>query len=156
MAHGKHSHTSDSYQLDAGLWLRGRNALAFIALISWVASIAGYFINPDRFFQSWLFAFLLCMFIPLGSMFFNQVGYLTGAAWSVPMRRIAENIMITIPLGFLLFLPVLAGIHSLYEWSRADVVAKDAILTAKAGWLTPNAFAVRAFIYIALWSLWAW
>jgi len=156
MAHGTNTHTRDSYQLDGELWVRGRNAIAFVALISWVASIAGYFVAPDRFFQSYLFAFLFCIFIPLGSMFFNQVGYLTGAAWSVPMRRIAENIMITIPLGFLLFLPVLLGIHNLYEWAHVDVVAKDAILKAKSGWLNPGAFSIRAFIYIALWSLWSW
>src|SRR3954447_20264413 len=144
MAHGTNTHTRDSYQLDGELWVRGRNAIAFVALISWVASIAGYFIAPDRFFQSWLFAFLFCIFIPLGSMFFNLVGYLTGAAWSVPMRRIAENIMITIPLGFLLFIPVLLGLGSLYEWAHADIVAKDAILKAKAGWLNPSAFTIRA------------
>ena len=150
------THVRDSYQIDGDLWTRGRNAIAFIALISWIALIAGYFMAPERFFQSYLVGFLFWIFIPLGAMFFIKTGYLTGAAWSVPMRRIAENIMITVPLGFLLFLPILFGIHHLYEWSHADVVAKDALLQAKAAYLNPNGFTIRAFVFFAIWSLWAW
>jgi hypothetical protein len=150
------THVRDSYQIDGDLWVRGRNAIAFIALISWVLTIAGYFIAPARFFQSYLAGFLFCIFIPLGAMFFIKTMYLTGAAWSVPMRRIAENIMITVPLGFLLFIPILLGIHHLYEWSHADVVAKDALLKAKSAYLNSNGFIIRAFVFFAIWSLWAW
>jgi hypothetical protein len=150
------THARDSYQIDGELWTRGRNAIAFIALISWVASIAGYFLAPDRFFQSYLTSFLFWVFIPLGALFFVKVQYLTGSAWSVPVRRIAENIMITIPLGFVLFIPILLGIHNLYHWSHADVVAKDAILQSKAAYLNPTGFTVRAFVFFAIWSLWAW
>ena len=38
----------------------------------------------------------------LGAFFFVMVQYLTGSAWSVTMRRIMENIMITLPASFLL------------------------------------------------------
>jgi hypothetical protein len=150
------THVRDSYHLDAEFWTRGRNALAFVALIAWVATIAGYFVNPHRFFQSYLVAFLFFIFTIFGAMFFLKVGYLTGSAWSVPMRRIAENMMITVPFGFVLFLPVLFGIHELYEWSHAEVVAKDAILTAKAPYLNPQAFTIRAIVFFAIWSLFAW
>lgn len=150
------AHLKDSYQIDPALWVRGRNAIAFVALLSWVASIAGYFLAPDRFFQSYLVSFLFWIFIGLGAMFFVKVQYLTGSAWSVPMRRIAENIMVTLPLGFLLFLPILLGIHNLYEWSHPDVVAKDALLRAKSAYLNPTGFSLRAFVFFALWSVWSW
>ncbi|MBC7924309.1 MAG: hypothetical protein H7039_01500 [Bryobacteraceae bacterium] len=156
IAHEIQDRVTDSYQIDPEFWSRTRNAFAFVALVSWLAVIAGYFTEPARFFQSYLFAFLSVMFIPLGAMFFNMTGYLTGAAWSVPMRRIAENIMMVIPAGFLLFIPVLAGIPYLYEWSHTEVVAKDALLLAKSSWLNPTAFAVRAFIYFSIWSILAW
>lgn len=150
------SHARDSYQIDGDLWIRGRNGIAFVALISWIATIAGFFIAPERFFPAYLTGFLFCIFIPLGAMFFVKIQYLTGSAWSVPVRRIAENIMITVCLGFVLFLPILFGLHSLYEWSHADVVAKDAILQAKSAYLNPNGFAIRAFVFFAIWSLFAW
>jgi hypothetical protein len=31
----------DSYYIDDDLWVRGRNAIAFVALISWIAAVAG-------------------------------------------------------------------------------------------------------------------
>src|SRR5687768_16712851 len=147
---------TDSYQIDGDLWVRGRNGIAFVALISWIAAAAGFFLDPNRFFQSYLVGFLFTVFIPLGAMFFVMIQYLTGSAWSVPMRRIAENIMMTIPVGFLLFLPILLGVHNLYEWSHAEVVAKDAILRSKSSWLNPTWFAYRGVIFFLLWTLWAW
>jgi hypothetical protein len=150
------THAHDSYQLDAELWTRVRNGLSFVGLISWVAVIAGVFLAPERAYQSYLVSFLFWIFIPLGALFFVKVQYLTGSAWSVPVRRIAENIMITIPLGFVLFLPVLFGLHHLYEWSHTEVVAKDALLQAKSAYLNPTGFTTRAFVFFAIWSLFAW
>src|SRR5262245_14662676 len=96
---------TDSFYIDGRLWVLGRNAIVFVALISWIPAIAALFLEPDRFFQSYLVGFLFSVFIPLGAMFFVMVQYLTGSAWSVPMRRISENIMMTIPVGLLLFVP---------------------------------------------------
>lgn len=149
-------HTADAHYIDGGLWTRGRNAMAFIFLISAITCVAGYFTDPARFFQSYLVAFLLCMFIALGGMFFLMVQFLTGSAWSVPMRRINENLVMTIPLGLVLFVPIVLGLHHLYEWSHAEVVAKDAVLRTKAAYLNPQMFTLRGVIFFALWSLWSW
>ena len=62
--------------MDPALWTRGRNAIAFVALISWIAAIAGYFLDPTRFFQSYLVGFLFSIFIPLGALFFLMVMFL--------------------------------------------------------------------------------
>lgn len=51
-----------------------------------------------------------------------------------------------------LFLPVLFGMHHLFEWSHADIVAKDPILTQKAPYLNPTFFVVRYVIYFVIWS----
>ena len=156
MIHHHPRGTTDSYTIDGDLWTRGRNAIAFVALISVIAAVAGLFLDPARFYQSYLVGFLFTVFIPLAAMFFIMVGYLTGAAWSVPMRRIAENIMMTIPVGLLLFIPIIFGIHNLYEWSHEEVVAKDTILRAKAAYLNAEGFMWRGIIFFLLWSLWAW
>jgi hypothetical protein len=156
VAHHVQQTVPDSAYIDTRLWRRGRNAIAFVALICWVAAIAGFFIDPARFYQSYLTAFLFTVFIPLGATFFVMVQYLTGSAWSVPMRRIAENMMMTIPAGLVLIIPVLFGVHDLYHWSHADVVAKDALQRAKASYLNQNWFLYRALIFFGLWTLWAW
>ena len=156
MVHHATPQATDSYFIDGALWTRGRNAIAFVALISWLLSIAGYFLDPSRFFQSYLTAFIFWVFIPLGGLFFLMIQYLTGSAWSVPMRRINENLVMTLPAGLLLFAPVALGLHHLYEWSHASVVAKDAILQGKAAYLNPQMFTLRGVLFFVLWSLWAW
>ena len=67
---------------------------------------------PARFFQSYLVGFLFSIFIPLGGLFFLMVLFLTGSAWSVTMRRIVENMVVTLPLGLLLFIPILFGVDN--------------------------------------------
>lgn len=148
-------HTRESWQIDGAVWTKVRNVIIFAMLVSWVGAIAGYFTAPDRFFASYLVGFLDVTIVPLGCIFFVMVMYLTGSAWSVTMRRIFETIMASIPVGILLFLPILLGIHHLYEWSHADVVAHDHILQGKAAWLNPESFAIRAVIYFVIWSLFA-
>jgi hypothetical protein len=82
--------------------------------------------------------------------------HLTGAVWSVTMRRLAENVMATMPAMALLFLPIVLGLHSLYEWTHAETVAKNAILRGKAGYLNEPFFLLRAALYLGIWTLIAW
>jgi hypothetical protein len=143
----------ESWRLDGDTWLQVRNVIAFIFLLSWAGALAGFFLDRDRFFQSYLTGFVSVTVIALGCLFFLMVMYLTGSAWSVTMRRFFETIAAGIPLAAILVIPVLLGIHSLYEWSHADHVAHDAILQGKAPWLNERAFIFRSFIYVAIWSL---
>lgn len=144
-----------SYRMDPAMWARGRNAIAFIALISWILALTGFILEPVRFYQSYLVGFLFSVFIPLGAMFFLMVMFLTGSAWSVPMRRIVENIVVTLPLGLLLGIPILLGMETLYEWAHPGVAEHDHLIRAKQAFLNPSGFAWRMVISFALWSLWA-
>src|SRR5919205_3480212 len=97
--HATHSINPESWRIDSDLWVRVRNVLAFVALISWVATIAGWVIDPRHFYQSYLVGFLMAIAVPLGALFFVMVQYLSGSAWSVTMRRISENLMVTFPMA---------------------------------------------------------
>src|SRR5882724_2696820 len=154
-AHSKHA--VDSYFIDNSLWTRGRNAIVFVALVAWIASIAGFVANPNRFFESYLFGYLFCITIPFGATFFVMIQYLTGSAWSVPMRRIAENVMATIPVGAILFIPVVIGIPHLYEWASPEWIQAEIHTQhgpGKTGYLNPQWFIIRAAIFFLLWTLW--
>lgn len=157
MAHAKHHYhfTPETFRLEAGLWSRVRNTLAFIALVSWIAVAAGWILEPASFYQSYLVGFLMALGIPLGAMFFVMVQYLTGSAWSVPMRRIAESLAVSVAICALLFIPIVFGIHTLFEWSHTEVVAKDPVLSQKAGYLNETWFLIRAAIYFTLWIIWS-
>jgi hypothetical protein len=141
----------DSYQLDASRWAKGRNTLVLAVLISVVACVAGYLNDPVRFHQSYMVAFAYVAATGLGAFFFVMVQYLTGSAWSVTMRRIMENIMITLPACAILFLPIAFGLKDIYPWTNR---AANPFLGTKGAYLTENFFVLRTYIYFALWSIW--
>lgn len=145
----------DSYQMESSRWASGRNVLVFLALVGWVACAAGYATSPERFFRSYLVAFGFTITVSLAAFFFVQVQFLTGSAWSVPLRRLMENVMVVLPVGILLFIPVALGLHDLYEWTHADVVNADPILRLKQSYLNDQFFLIRAGVYLLLWSIWA-
>ena len=76
-----------------------------------------------------------------------MIHHLSGGRWSLVLRRTFEASARTIPLMAVLFLPVILGIHDLYEWSHADVVASDPILLHKAPYLNQTGFILRAVGY---------
>lgn len=149
-----HAHSADNYTLETARWTAGRNTMAFAALVSILACAVGYMTDPNRFFESYLVAFTYTTAIGLGAFFFVQVQYLTGSAWSVGMRRIMENIMVTLPVGLILALPLIGGLDHLYPWTSAAFMASSKPLIAKAGYLGRDFFMYRSLAYFALWTLW--
>jgi hypothetical protein len=145
-----------NYTIDYGLWRRGRNVLALLAAGGWAACAVAFRLDAVRFHASYLVAYAFFLTLALGALFFVMLQHVTGAAWSVTMRRMAENAMITIPLGAALFVPIALGLPSLYEWARPEAVAADPVLQGKAAFLNPQFFLFRTALYFALWSLWAW
>ena len=153
--HG-HEPMVESYYIDATAWKRVRNSIVFVAMASWIALLVGYLLEPRQFFFSYLFGFVALISIGFGAMFFTMVQHVTGAAWSVTVRRIMEGLMCTLQTGIFLFIPIVFGLHDLYEWTHADVVATDPVLSGKAGYLSDHFFLIRAAAYFLLWSLLAW
>ena len=152
--HAEHHHAADNYQLETSRWQAGRNSLFFAVLISVALCVLGYVQNPERFFLSYTVAFTFTSAIGLGSFFFVMAMYLTGSAASVTVRRLMENIMITLPIGGILFLPLVFGLKHVYPWAHPEIVAASAALQKKAGYLDPNFFVMRTYVYFALWSIW--
>src|SRR5438105_2991125 len=149
----KHSETSGNYTMLSAQWSTGRNALVLAALISIVACIAGYIQDPDRFFRSYLVAFCYTCAIGLAAFFFVMVQFLSGSAWSVTMRRIMENIMVTLPVGALLFVPIAFGLNHIYSWTNSTVINSSELLRAKSGYLVDKFFIARTYGYFLLWSI---
>lgn len=125
------------------------------ALIAGVAGLAltaiGFFVSPDQFFRSYLLGFMYWFGIALGSMAILMIHHIAGGAWGAVIRRLLESSIGTIPLLAVLFVPIALGAHHLYEWSHADVVAKDAVLQAKSAYLNVPFFVARAVFYFVVW-----
>src|SRR4029079_395196 len=74
------------------------------------------------------------------------------AGWAGTMGRLIENVMATLPVFAILFIPIWLGRHDLYEWTNADVVAKNPVLQGKAAYLNERFFVIRAIIYFVAWG----
>ena len=108
--------------------------------------------NPKQFFFSWLVAFLFFMSLALGALFFVLIQYAAQGGWGIVLRRIGETTFSTIPVMALLFVPVLFGLHDLYEWSHADAAEHDALLRWKAPYLNTTFFLIRTVLFFGIWS----
>lgn len=109
--------------------------------------------NPKQFFFSWLVSFLFFQSLALGALFFVLIQFAAQGGWGVVLRRVGETIFSTIPVMAILFIPVLVGMHDLYEWSHADAAEHDALLAWKAPYLNVPFFLIRAGVFFAIWSL---
>ncbi len=107
----------------------------------------------QAFFQSYIFAYVFWISLPLGSLGFLMLHHLTGGTWGIPIRRILEASTRTLPVMLVLFLPVFFGISRLYMWAQPAIVAADPILEYKKPYLNPPFFIVRTLVYFAAWIL---
>ena len=123
-----------------------------IALLGAVACAILGAANPKQFFFSWLVAFLFFQSLALGGLFFVLIQYASQGGWGVVLRRIGETIFSTIPVMAVLFIPVLFGLHDLYEWSHADAVEHDALLRWKSPYLNVPFFLIRMVLFFGIWS----
>lgn len=108
--------------------------------------------DSHQFFFSYLTAYMYWLSLGLGALFFVVIQYAANAGWSIVVRRLAENYMITLPVFAILFVPIAFGLHDLYHWTHADAVANDPILQGKAGYLNTPFFFIRSGIYLVVWS----
>jgi hypothetical protein len=124
----------------AGAW----KLTATGAALALVASAYGATLDATRFAYAYLFAFVTCLTFALGALFFVLVQHLTGAAWSVTVRRTSEFLMSGLPVFVLLVIPVLAMTGRLYPWDGAARVAEPAQVGAFANALDEGSKEPRA------------
>ncbi|GAA4234879.1 quinol:cytochrome C oxidoreductase [Postechiella marina] len=92
------------------------------------------------------------MMIALGVLAFYAVQFASQAGWSPVLFRVMEGITAYLLPGALIVLAIalLAGDH-IFIWMNPEVVAEDALIQGKSGWLNKPMFAVRGLIFIAGW-----
>jgi hypothetical protein len=132
-------------------WQRLRRAALIVGIVGLGLCALGAIFSGEQFFQSYLFAYVFWLGIALGCLGIVMLHNLSGGAWGIAIRRLLESGMTTLPLMALLFLPLLFGLHHLYEWARPEAVAKDILLQHKAAYLNLPFFIFRAALYFALW-----
>ena len=133
----------------------GRGML-IVGVLGLATSIPALMGKPEMFYRSYLLAFVFWNGVAVGSLAVLMLQYLTGGAWGIAIRRPLEAAARTMPLCALFFVPVIFGMHHLYEWTHADVVAQDELLRKKTFYLNEPFFLVRTAIAYAVWILLAY
>jgi hypothetical protein len=134
------------YGLSAAAVLAGGGALAWACMrgdtaLAWSSYLIGAFfaLGLGVFGVAWL-----------------AMLYLSGADWSVTMRRIPEAMTAWLLPGGILAMGVGIGAPTLYQWSHADVVGQDELLLHKAPFLNMTMFWALVGASLLLWVLFSW
>jgi hypothetical protein len=122
----------------------------FIGLIGLVASIAGAFLAPESFYSAYLEGYMFWLGLSLGCMAVLMLYHLVGGAWGTVIRRILESGMMTLPLMFVLFVPILTHLPRLYSWARPGITDSK-ILDITHSYLNFNGILLRYFLYFVIW-----
>lgn len=105
----------------------------------------------EQALRSWLLGFIFWAGIGIGSIGVLLLQYLTGGAWGVVIRRVVEAGSRTLPIIFVLFLPLMFGITYLYEWTHLP--ATDHVIEHRGWYMTIGGWITRAVIYFILWGV---
>lgn len=115
-----------------------------------IAALIGTEAQKEQALRSWLLGFIFWGGIGIGCLGILILQYLFRGAWSVIVRRTVEAGARTLPIILILFLPLLAGVNHLYEWTHMQ---GDPVVQHRGWYLTPTGWGLRALVYFALWGV---
>ena len=131
-----------------------------VGVVGLILAILGSFFagGLDRFFESYLLAYLFWVGLALGSFALVMIQHLAGGTWGAIVRRPLEAAMATLPVMALLFIPIIIGIPSLYVWSGSEEMIIEAMgeelsvfVLDKLFYLNVPFFILRTVLYFAIW-----
>src|SRR5271167_1180179 len=126
-----------------------------IGVIGAIASIAGAFLAPESFYSAYLTGYMFWLGLSLGCMAVLMLYHLVGGGWGTVIRRILESGMMTLPLMFVLFIPILLHLPRLYFWARPEVLADPKtdhkIVEIAHSYLNFDGILWRYILYFAIW-----
>ncbi len=139
-----------------GIFLIGLILTILQIIFPWHSSHGGEHHGNPRLFYSLHLAFLVFLPLTIGAIFFVMMHHLSGAAWSVTIRRLAETHFWFLPVLLIVLLIILIfGIGDIFHhWVHAS--PEDELIKHKSGWLNTNFFIGRNIIIFIIWTIFGW
>ncbi|MBZ6075702.1 hypothetical protein [Microvirga puerhi] len=110
-----------------------------------VLSLLACLWDPQAALRAWLGSAFFWSGIPIGALLLLMTMRLIPGGWANELLVFAETATLLMPLAALMFIPVLLGIGSIYDW--ADQPPRNAFQSI---YLIPWFFAARTLIWFAL------
>lgn len=131
---------------------RWRNLPVILMIVGAIGAVIGFFVDRTQFGYSWLQNFMFFLSLAAGGWFLVLVHHLFDASWSVPIRRINEQIAVILPWMALLFIPIALLNKDIYPWLRMLAEHReDHALHAKAPLFSAAGFFIVSIVCFALW-----
>ncbi len=136
--------------------------LLIVGLILCGVGIFANLDSPARIWTAWLYNNFFFLSIGLVATFFIASQTLGYNGWYVLIKRVAEGMMMYVPIGAVLMIPILVfGLHDIFHWTHSELYDPndphyDRILDSKSFYLNVPFFYVRSLLYIVLWAGFAW
>ena len=127
----------------------GARALV-VGVIFTAIFVVASLLSPDgihQFYRSYLVGYIFWVGLGIGSLGLLMVQYLINGGWGLMIRRVLEAGVWTLPLLFILGIPILLGMSHLYPWLHA--APDDYVVQAKAAYLNQGFFIARYVILFA-------
>ena len=121
-----------------------------IGVVGAIASIAGAFLAPESFYSAYLTGYMFWLGLSLGCMAVLMLYHLVGGAWGTVIRRMLESGMMTLPMMFILFIPILLNLPKIYFWARPGLTDPK-MVDIHNSYLNFNGILFRYIIYFAIW-----
>jgi hypothetical protein len=122
-----------------------------LALLGGAALVAGLLRDPERAWLNVLLVSYYLLSLGLGGLVFVAIQYVTGAGWSVALRRVPEAMAAVLPVAAVGLAAVFLARPSLYPWVVAAAGEAGTAPPLRQGWFKLPFFLARAAFYLACW-----
>lgn len=125
-----------------------------VGLVALVLCALGAFVNLEGFWRAYLVGYVFWTGVSVGSLAIIMLHHLSGGGWGVVIRRPLEAASRTLPVMFVLFIPLAVAVftHGLYPWTLPEEQDLE-IIKHKAIYLNVPFFLGRTVFYFAMWWL---
>jgi hypothetical protein len=121
-----------------------------LAVLGGVALAAGLSQAPERAWYNLLLVCYYLLYLGLGGLVFVALQYVSGAGWSVGLRRVPEAMAAVLPIAALGLAVVFLARPSLYPWAGSGEHA-EASTPLRHAWFKEPFFLARAAVYVVSW-----
>ena len=102
--------------------------------------------------QAWLAAVTALLALPLGCLAWMALGPVVGGGWAASLAPSLRAVIATLPVGVLLFLPLLVWLPETFPWAAAP----EQLAGPKRLWFASGFFTLRALLLLGSWLALAW
>jgi hypothetical protein len=129
----------------------GARLFRVLSAIGAATALTGFFLAPERLWPALLLVSFGLLGVGLAGALFIALEYVTGASWSVALRRIPESMTAALWPGAAGMALVLLGRPELYAWYNEPVHGLPGALPFKQLWLSYPFFLARSAVYLGAW-----